>query len=497
MAAPGFGTSPFVLPNMFSPPGQALERGIDRRERREERQYDIDYRNQRNKEAEDWRKLNLIQELTNLDKYQTGEATADALGNEKAAEILQKYTAQAGAMSPAELQFKISQDINKTALGMGGIKDELTQSDKAIADLKQLYPTLNSRKLREEHRKEILSRRLKGDTDFQNPLDVQPSSFKLDDPDFVSYFVEGSKALTDAIRNPKYVRKGLSVAVGSPSSYTEMKGDLPFFRKLNYDPEKDVVKGFYKGKQQPSMDLKSSTINFKGKKTEILDEDAYSILKESDKVADLELRKEARQKFADYDLMTNAEKEIAKRSVALDKVKALDQSGFGFDMATKPPSNRTNIFIGGADFTGGGKTTGNELDRITENINLPEDKYSGEWNITGANIPKLTKAVLKTGGVEIGQNKPYALVYENGVIQEIRSIDGKELVANRDDMIIAQKKYDAERKGESQVFGVDDDEKKTKAKTYNVIDPKTGKVVLPGVSKEDAEKAKAKGYKIQ
>lgn len=38
---------------------------------------------------------------------------------------------------------------------------------------------------------------------------------------------------------------------------------------------------------------------------------------------------------------------------------------------------------------------------------------------------------------------------------------------------------------------------KTDNKTYNVIDPKTGKTVLSGVTKEQADKAKAKGYKIQ
>lgn len=165
------------------------------------------------------------------------------------------------------------------------------------------------------------------------------------------------------------------------------------------------------------------------------------------------------------------------------------------EVTPKPSSNVFNFY--GSDFTGKGETTGNELDRIKQNIGLPSDDYSGEWTITGANVPKLTKAVLKTGGIEIGNSKPYRLVYDGGVIQEIRSIDGKELIATRDDMIVAQKKYDAERKGEGQKFGVPKEEEKPKTKSFNVIDPKTGKVILSGVSEADANKAKAKGYKIQ
>ena len=105
--ANGFGTSPFILPNMFDSPGNAFQQGLRDQERRAERKYEIDYRNQRNQEADDWRKLNLIQELSNVDKYQTGEAVADAIGNMKSQEILQKYTQLASTMSPAELQAKI------------------------------------------------------------------------------------------------------------------------------------------------------------------------------------------------------------------------------------------------------------------------------------------------------------------------------------------------------------------------------------------------------
>lgn len=339
MAEAGFNQSPFVLPNMFAPPGQALENTLRRDERQAERQYDIDFRNQRIKEADDWRKLQLIQELTNLDKYQTGEQTADAIGYNKSQELLQKYTALAGGMSPAELQYKISQDIQKTSAGLQSMKDELVMSDAAIKQIKTLYPSLDSQALTKEHRKEIINRRIEGGNEFANPLKAnEPSTFKLDDPDFLSYFIKDSKALTDSIRNPKY-SEDVTVGMGSPSSYTTQKGKLPFFRKLNYDPKADVKDGFLKKKIQPSMDIIGTTEKFRGNQIEVLGDEPFELLDESNR---LELAREARQKFPDYDLMTKEEKRTARKSAAFDSIKSTDRSGFDFGTATKPPSIRVS-----------------------------------------------------------------------------------------------------------------------------------------------------------
>src|SRR6476661_2708274 len=72
----------------------------------------FDYQLQKEKEADEWRKLNLIQDLTDLSKHQTGSDVANAIGNQHAAGILQKYTASAANMSPSELQAKVSQEMS-------------------------------------------------------------------------------------------------------------------------------------------------------------------------------------------------------------------------------------------------------------------------------------------------------------------------------------------------------------------------------------------------
>jgi hypothetical protein len=442
--ANGFGTSPFVLPNMFQPPGQALERGLAMQERRNERQYDIDFRNQRLKEADDWRKLNLIQELTNLDKYQTGEAAADAIGNQKASEILQRYTSMAGSLSPAELQGKITEDMQKTIGGMQSLKSELATSDKDISSIKQLFPGINTAKLRQEHRKEILGRRLKNGTDFVNPLDVNPSSFQLNNPDFLSYFVDDPKKLfTDSIRNPKFTEKGVTVAMGSPSSYTSMEGNLPFFRKLNYDPKTDVDKGFLKRGINPSMDVVKEPTTFRGKQTEVLGKGPFSVFEESNP---LELRSLARQKYNDYDLMSDDEKETARREVALDYVNEIDKSGFQFKSATKPPHISVNAGGGGSG-SGGGAVKGNLIDKI--DLSYYGSPKNGRIDFADVKIiPADLQAVLKSSGIDISDAESFQIEIEDGKIMAVTPAGGKRI--DRVAVENAQKKFNTEGQKQAQ-----------------------------------------------
>lgn len=117
--------------------------------------------------------------------------------------------------------------------------------------------------------------------------------------------------------------------------------------------------------------------------------------------------------------------------------------------------------------------TGNEIDR-TETPNLPSPDYTGDWNINGVNIPKQTRAIIKSGGVELSPGKTYRLKFENGEIKEVRSADDKELILTRDDVEKAQKKYDTERKGEGQRFGVTN-KPKTNAPTMVTVVLKDGR----------------------
>lgn len=406
--ATGYNRSPFVLPQMFQPPGQALDNALDRQMRQDELNYRREYQQQKDKENDEWKKLNLIQELTNIDKYNTGEAVADAIGHQKAQDIFGKYTALAGSLSPAELQYRIAQDIGKTTLGMQGMKDELVRSDAQIAQLQKLYPTIDAQRLTKELRNEVLGRRIEGN-EFSNPLKANvPSTFKLDDPDFLSYFLRDSKGLTEAIRNPKNV-EDVQVGMGSPSSYTMMKGKLNPFNELTYDPTADVKDGFLKKGVQPGMRVIQGKEKLKGADVDVLGEKPFALLEETSR---LELAREARQKFPDYDLMSNAEKQTARRSAALDMVKSIDKSGFDFGSATKPPSIR--VSTGGS--SSGDANVNDVYNSIDEALKEQEGKGS-RWLSVSVLNPDAKEVVMKAAKLE---NED--LVAED--LQVIRGTDG-------------------------------------------------------------------------
>jgi hypothetical protein len=153
-------------------PNQGLKAISQNLERFKEHQYEIDYRNKKDKESEDWRKLNLIDDLTDLSKHQTGSDVADAIAKQKMGEIYQKYTQAASKMSPAELQSNIQKDMSGLISGVDATKQELSLADEQIKQLKTKYPSLDISKLGTDYRKEILSRRLQNNTDFTNPLQL-------------------------------------------------------------------------------------------------------------------------------------------------------------------------------------------------------------------------------------------------------------------------------------------------------------------------------------
>lgn len=106
---------------------------------------------------------------------------------------------------------------------------------------------------------------------------------------------------------------------------------------------------------------------------------------------------------------------------------------------------------------GGGVDESNEFDRIPFELkNLPNKNgviynkdltspFTGEWGIKGVNLPAQTRAILKSGGIEIKENTPYWLDIEEGNVWMIKDKNGNK-VADRDDMFNAQIKWNEKNK---------------------------------------------------
>lgn len=94
----------------------------------------------------------------------------------------------------------------------------------------------------------------------------------------------------------------------------------------------------------------------------------------------------------------------------------------------------------------------NEFDRLPSSLgfnnvggvvydNSGTQTYSGDIPIRGSDIPEQTRAMLKSGGVEILSVAPYKLKVTNGVVMAIADESGKRIVASRSDMANGQKKW--------------------------------------------------------
>lgn len=337
------------------------------------KRYEHDLR--REKEADDWRKLNLIQDLTNLDKYQTGEATADAIGNQKASEILSKYTALAGSLSPAELQGRITEDMQKTIGGMNAMKAELTQSDKDINTLKQLYPSINTSRLRQEHRADILHRRLKGDTDFENPLNVQPSMFDFGNEELLSDYIEGNKGLTDLATKPQTEKR--QAIVGTPYNHVEYTAEIPYYMREGFDRGKEKG-GFLPNGTQPKLELMSSQIppealpSSSGKPFNVIDDEVYRNIGGSQK---LELIAEAKKKFPTYTNFTPEEKNLAQRNVLYDFL-SKNKSQYYPSQVRTPSASVMKFFSGGSGGEGSETNMNDVYKKIDDTLADMEGKGS-------------------------------------------------------------------------------------------------------------------------
>lgn len=346
MATSGYNSSPFILPNAFGNPGDVLSNIIQNQRQDKEIEAEREYRKQRENDADQWKKIALIQDLTDLSKHQTGSDVANAIGNLKAAEILRKYTTKASVMSPSELMASISQDMNGVISGMDALKTELEISDKELAVLKQQFPELKIGEMAQAKRADIVNRRMRG-TEFINPLEVNESELDFGNPEVLSDFVADDRTLVNAITSPKGAEQE-SVLMGRQGDYTKFEGKRPFWKKTNFDRTKFDPEGFYRGKEIPSFTIKGSEIpsdslpSSNGRPFKVIDKDVYEQF-----IADgnqyLSLLSATKKAYPDYNKFNPTEKEYAQRNVLYSKIETLDQSQLHPTQNVRPPITRVSV----------------------------------------------------------------------------------------------------------------------------------------------------------
>ena len=357
MANGNLGSYAVTLPNMFQAPGQALQSATEQVQRQGEnlaqmqiRQQEAAERKAERDEAQLYRKMQTIQELSDLSKYQTANDVANAIGNKSANDIKLKYIqlAKEGKVGLADIMEGVNKEIASTTEGMNALKMEHQNFEEIAKTLKQQFPDIDTSSLLKDYRQDVINRRLKDGTSFVNPLEVGQSEVltNLANPDYLSKYIRGGKNLTEAIQAPKGMEKS-SVFVGTPTENVKFEATIPFWKKPTFKQE-DAPGGFLKKGMQPSLEIKSSTLPPEAIPSsskvpfKIIDTEVYDRFSQEPKT-NLELIQATRDKFPGYDQFNPTEKEYAKRNVLYDKLSTLDQSQFYPTGSTRAPITNINI----------------------------------------------------------------------------------------------------------------------------------------------------------
>lgn len=379
--------SGFIIPEQPIRESAGINRIADSVERNKEREY----RKEKDAENDQWKKLNLIQDLTDLSKHQTGSDVANTIGNQQAGAILKKYTELSPKLSATELMAQVHGDMSATISGMDAIKNELEISDEQLKLIKAARPGVDIGEVAKTVRADILNRRMKGNT-FVNPLEVKQSELDFSDPEVLSEFVTGNKSIKDLIFNNKGAEDE-TVLMGKQGDYTTFKGKLNLWQRPTYDRTKYDKEGFYNGKEIPSFEVKAHALpsdalpSSNGSPFMVMDDDVYNNVIPKGSQEELEIIALAKNKFGKeaYKNFNPTERAYAKSNVLYDQIKAYDQSQLHPTSNVRPAI--TNVRV-----NNGRPPTKAEIIAGTP-LNLNEYKQEGD----GYDVTRLAPGIKVTG----------------------------------------------------------------------------------------------------
>jgi len=213
----------------------------------------------------------------------------------------------------------------------------------------------------------------------------------------------------------------------------------------------------------------------------------------------LKFNDEMRRQGIDPKSLDPRAKDLLQRKYMYDLFKSTNIHGSSFlqkDIEKQPLPPRVNVNVG----KGGGDNTAQIRDVYNELQNKQEEGEktfgSGYKGIPLNELSPTAQGIVieyanKLTNDDLTQSDIFVKKDSGGKFNIVKSPSG-EIIAPMDFTDINIKAQPGvKEKREVVEIG------KSQSKTFNVVDPSTGKVVLSGVDKTAADKAKAKGYKIQ
>lgn len=221
--AEGFGTSPFVLPNMFPAPGDVLQSEVTRRDRQSAIDAELQQRSIGEQQKNELYNLNRIRQATDLSKYNDVEQHVDAISAKELQKIqehaLQNYT----KLDPAQMEFLLSKDMQNFVGWHGAAKAASRKLNEDFKLYKEVNKNVNPIQAydvaQKEFFKDFIDYKNDGTIGYKDPTSLQPRDYigLLDTPEVLSEIDVDLSHLQKAIETiPKY-------SVGD-NQYTSNKG---------------------------------------------------------------------------------------------------------------------------------------------------------------------------------------------------------------------------------------------------------------------------------
>jgi len=452
----GFGTSPFVLPNMFDKPGDALQQGLYSQERRAERQSQIDYRNKREKEADDWRKYQVIKDSLNPEDVAVGNATFDEWSSQETKRVMQEVmndpATQKGSFVDlygviqskwlpvigAANKMKAGLDQIDANVKLAGTEDTNLATDKLAAEAK-LRLVQDTMPVGAEGKRLYNTANYNPDKNYVHDLLNSEDGWR---------YVKGPEPLINYIKN--YKTEDVVLEKHLPDqSIVPYKGKQSPFTRLNITPGKD---GVIKSGVEPKMELITEDDYVTDEDgsihpVKLIDKNIYEQhiekIPANKKVMDA-LWNEYKEKTG-IKSKNATEEEKRKRAFAVGVFEAHDPSQIPRGVSQHLPRNTTNNFISmGA--TGGGSGKGNLFDKIdlSKYGNPPQGRIDA---LPANDLPAEIPAALKAAGIDVTGADNFQVEIENGKIVAITPKDGKRI--DKVAMANAQEKWNTQ--GQKQV----------------------------------------------
>lgn len=229
------------LPNFFASPGEALNQAIGIKERQKDRDFEMQQYNQRLQQQNRSGNLEYIDRVTAFDKFKVGQQAIDNYSLGKLQEIQNRALTQYANLDPAEMRYRIQQDLAPLTQWDTMAKTQYSNIEKSLQDLNKTYPNINLSKAYDvamnQFATDFMQQLPDGTWQNRNYMELQGKDYRqlFETPDVLGQIVEDESPFVKAIQETKLRKVGGKEVVDNKGNVQSYKwtGELsPFAEEI-------------------------------------------------------------------------------------------------------------------------------------------------------------------------------------------------------------------------------------------------------------------------